>query len=131
MSASPNMKLAGLIGAASGLFRSRFLSQSRIATRSSRNAALTNARKNRSRCNGLSRSQATHVASTKSMRRIFAFPLKSGSGKRNTKNKKLKYPQGTPSRGPGTLLCAPKDPENDGGCTQKERPPVLPQAAQR
>ena len=25
---------------------------------------------------------------------------------------------------------APKDSENDGGCTQKERPPALPQAAQ-
>ena len=29
------------------------------------------------------------------------------------------------SRGPGTLLCAPREPENDGGCTQKERPPAL------
>ena len=86
MSASEIAKRIGSTGAASGLFRSRFQSQSRIAIRSSRNAALKNARKNRSRCNGLSRSQATVVASTKSMRRIFfAFPLKSGWANETTK----------------------------------------------
>jgi hypothetical protein len=106
-------KAARSIGAASGLFRSRFLSQSRIATRSSRNAALTNARKNLSRCNGLSRSQATVVASTKSMRRIFAFPLKSGSGKRNHENKYPKYSQGSRSRGPPGSSRPRKDPATD------------------
>ena len=52
MSRSEIAKCVRSTGAASGLFRSRFLSQSRIATRSSRNAALTNASKNLSCCAG-------------------------------------------------------------------------------
>ena len=57
MSRSEIAKRAGSTGAASGLFRSRFRSQSLIATRSSRNAALTNASKNWSRCAGSSLDQ--------------------------------------------------------------------------
>jgi len=55
---------------ASGLLRSRFLSQSRIATRSSLSAALTNASKNWSRCPASSLDQPCIVAATRSMRRI-------------------------------------------------------------
>jgi hypothetical protein len=93
MSASEIAKCVRSTGAASGLFRSRFLSQSRIATRSSRNAALTNASKNWSRCAGSSLDQPCIVAATRSMRCIFAFPLKSGLGKRNYENKYPKYSQ--------------------------------------
>ena len=46
--------------------------------------------------------------------------LKAKFGKRKWKNRNPKYPQSLPSRGPGTLLCAPKDPENDGVHTKRK-----------
>ena len=65
---------------------------SRISTRSSRNAAPTNAPKNRSRCAESSLDQPCIVAATRSIA-AFAFLLKTGLGKRNHENKKLKYAQ--------------------------------------
>ena len=85
----------GSTGAASGLFRSRFLSQSRIATRSSRNAALTNASKN-----SLAMLRVEPRPSPASWPRpdrvpcIRALPLKSGSGKRKPETEKRKYAEG-------------------------------------
>jgi hypothetical protein len=69
MSASEIAKLAGSIGAASGGFWSRRLSHARNASLSSRNAARTNASKNRWRCGASSLAQP-YVASKRSLCRI-------------------------------------------------------------
>ena len=87
MSASEIEKRAGSIGAASGLFRSRFLSQSRIATRSSRNAALTNASKNWSRCAGSSL-DSPPLLPRPDRCAAFAFPFEKRIGQ--TKHEKRK-----------------------------------------
>jgi hypothetical protein len=46
--------------------------------------------------------------------------LKGGSGKRNTKNEKRKYADGSPLRGPRSFLCAQRDPKFSGGCPEAE-----------
>ena len=76
-------------GAASGLFRSRFRSQSLIATRSSRNAALTNASKKLVALLGVEPRPALHCGRDQIDAPHICVPFEKRIGQ--TKHKKRKY----------------------------------------
>ena len=93
MSRSEIAKAAGSIGAASGLFRSRFLSQSLIATRSSRNAALHERLKKLVALRRVEPLPSLPASPQPDRCAASRVPFESGLGKRNYENKKPKYSQ--------------------------------------
>ena len=100
MSRSEIAKAARSTGAASGGFLSRRRSQARNSSGLSRSAAFRPAWKNRSRCDGVSRTHARHRGLKQINAPHFSCLSKARLSKRNYKNEKRKYAESLPWRGP-------------------------------
>ena len=100
----------------------------RIATRSSRNAALTNASNNWSRCAGSSLDQPCIVAATRSMRRI-RVPFEKRIGQKKLRKRKCKYAEVVRSRGPPLTHAHRRTPIAMGGFAGARLAPVRPPTA--